>query len=356
MVFDALSASELEKVTCPSSKNGEGTLDRVFLSLEATLKFGCIEDAFEADLGVFDLLPLEIIQRLLAQFDLRSFVNFQYLNRKSRVVAESVPEYKIIAQYAANTLRAIITVGLGQRITCEMLYDKLCTEKCETCGDFGGYLYLLTCQRVCYTCFVDQKKFLPLRRTHATRKFGLDRQTLNDLPQMRSVPGRYSTKESNISDRILLIDHEAAHAAGIALYGSSTIMDVYIAAVLARKQREYAKRAIKRCGARPPETEDPRDGHRENPLRFMAVVRAPVFIRVSQKVEWGFHCCGCTDLHDGLYLYKGQEVENKHFINSKRLFTVSSFHEHVRKCGKITPYYKYFHLSSIHKLSKGERL
>lgn len=104
---------------------------------------------------------------------------------------------------------------------------------------------------------------------------GLDRQTLKTLPRMRSMPGTYSAQRFFVSEKILLIDREAAHQAGIDLYGSSVAMESYTALVLTRKQREYTKRAVKDRRARRPEPEDPHDSHEENPLRFMAIFRTP---------------------------------------------------------------------------------
>ena len=322
MASEAFSASQLAEIIIPGRKNGQSTLDCIFPPLEDTPRPSHVQRTFQADLGTLDILPLEVLQQVLAQLDLRSFMNFQYLNHMSGAVAESVPEYKAVVKNATNALRGIISVGLGEWITCEMLFDELCTEKCVQCGDFGGFLYLLTCERVCYRCFANEKKYLPLRRSHAVRKFGINRQTLKTLPRMRSIPGSYSTKRFHVSEKILLIDREATHQAGVDLYGSSAAMEAYTALVLTRKQREYIKRAGKDWRVRRPETEDPRDAHEENPLRFMAVVRAPWLKRASQEIEWGFHCCGCAT---------GGEW---HLPVNQRLFTVSSFNEHVRECRK----------------------
>jgi hypothetical protein len=55
-------------------------------------------------------------------------------------------------------------------------------------GDFGGYLYLITCRRVCFLCFTEKPDYLPLLRADAIRKFGLHNEHTVRLPAMKTVP------------------------------------------------------------------------------------------------------------------------------------------------------------------------
>ena len=217
-------------------------------------------------------------------------------------LVESLPQNKAIRKHAYNALRGIIYIEASRWITCEMLYEKLCTAECEECGDFGGYLYILTCKRVCILCLSEDKQYLPLRYRHAIRKFGLNRPILGTLPSMKSIPGTYSPNQKKVRAHIALVDSDCARRAGIMLHGSVSAMEQYVSGMAFR---------------------DPFDGKSGNPLRFMAIVRTPWLNKSSQEPEWGFHCTGCQESHYSCPL---------HF---RRKFTVGSFKEHLRECGNI---------------------
>ena len=70
----------------------------------------------------------------------------------------------------------------------------MCTAKCDTCGNMGQYLYLITCRRVCYFCFIQKEDYNVLLLTETMRKFGLKRQQVAELPALKCVPGYYSSR------------------------------------------------------------------------------------------------------------------------------------------------------------------
>ena len=256
----------------------------------------------KAHLGALDILPLELLREILPPLDLRTLTNFRHVNRRAMWLVESFPQYKAIRKHAYNALRGIIFIETSRWITCEMLYEKLCTAECEECGDFGGYLYILTCKRVCFLCLSEDKQYLPLRYLHAIRKFGINRPILRTLPSMKGKPGTYSPNERKVRARLTLVDADCARRAGIMLHGSVSAMEQYVSGMAFR---------------------DPFDGKSGNPLRFMAIVRTPWLNKSSQEPEWGFHCTGCQESHYSCPL---------HF---RRKFTVGSFKEHLRECGNI---------------------
>ena len=233
----------------------------------------------------------------LPQLDLRTLTDFRHINRRAVWLVESIPQYKAIRKHAHNALHGIICIETGRWITCEMLYEKLCTAECEQCGDFGGYLYILTCNRICFLCLSEDKRYLPLRYLHATRKFGLNRLILRSLPTMKSVPGIYSSNKKKVRKQLTLVDSDCARRAGIAVHGCLSVMKKYVSSMAPR---------------------GPFDGESGNPLRFMAIVRTPWLNRSSQELEWGIHCTRCES---------SDESRPLHFW---RKFTEESFKEHLR--------------------------
>jgi hypothetical protein len=238
-------------------------------------------------------------------------------------------QYRAIATHAPVALCGILSIGIGQWISCQDLHDKLCTAECDSCGDFWGYLYLITCRRVCFLCFTEATDYLPLRQVDAIRKFGLSREHLANLPAMKTVSGCYSPRSIKVRKGLTLIDHSAARDAGLAVHGSASAMEEFTSNIALEKLKKYEIRhsqLIARTGrsiTRRPRTEDEFDGHTSNPLRFVAIVRAPYLDRRLRSPEWGFHCVGCK-----LHHYDPP-------LHWRRRFTDESYKRHITECGQV---------------------
>jgi hypothetical protein len=107
----------------------------------------------EVGLSALDALPLELLQAMLLKLDIRTLADFRVVNRRAREVMNSIPEYDAVIKHIPNVFRGILTIDGGRWITCESLYDEFCTAECKQCGDFGYYIHILTCKRVCSLCF-----------------------------------------------------------------------------------------------------------------------------------------------------------------------------------------------------------
>ncbi|KAI5859492.1 hypothetical protein GGS23DRAFT_585652 [Durotheca rogersii] len=281
------------------------------------------------NLGLLDALPLELLHEILPQLDLRTLADVRRVNRRAIELVNSLPQYKAISTHARNALRGILSIETGRWITCRTLYEKLCTPGCEQCGDLGGYLYLLTCKRVCFLCISEDRLYLPLSRRRASWKFGLDSRILNTLPRMRVIHGTYSGRRKKFCGPSVLVDYESALHAGISLHGSLSAMQQYVAGIEAQKLQAYQVRvagvpqtgSVTRRVRRPP-TSDPIDSESENPFRFVAVAKVPWLNKSSREIEWGFHCRGCEESTGRPFHYR-------------RKFTAASFDDHVKQLGNI---------------------
>ncbi|OJZ80473.1 hypothetical protein ASPFODRAFT_106921, partial [Aspergillus luchuensis CBS 106.47] len=161
-------------------------------------------------LGTLEKLPLEVIHLALILLDMQSLTDFRRVSRRARQVADSVPQFRHILNHVPASIRASLIIETTRYFSCQELYQTLCTAECESCGDFGGYLYLLTCRRVCFLCFTEKADYLLLSRKDVVRKFGLGSAHIALLPRMRSVPGCYSPREIKCQRRETLFDHSAA--------------------------------------------------------------------------------------------------------------------------------------------------
>ena len=250
----------------------------------------------QTHLGALQVLPPELLLIGLSQLDL----HFRRVNRRALDIVDFYPPYKAINVHARTAIRGILAIGTGEWITPRDLYNSLCRAQCSECDDFAGYLYVLTCKRVCFLCFTKKPRYLPLRHGHAIRKYGITSGIIETLPRMSSVSGTYSPCSREVPERVSLVDSESVRQAGITLHGSLEAMKQYVA-----DQRHELK------------PEEIIDGQLGNPLRFVAVVRLPWFDQTRQELNWGFHCKGCEKLDDdGCF-------------HPRRKYTESSFKKHL---------------------------
>ena len=277
-------------------------------------------------LGTLETLPLEVLQMVLLRLDILSITDFRRVNRQARLVVDQIPQYKQIIVHAPASIRGCLNIGTGCLFSCQYLYKKLRTPECDSCGDFGGYLYLVTCRRVCFLCFTENADFLPLLRNDAIRKYGLRSQHIAKLPYFKSLPGCYSSRGIKCTRRLTLIDHSAAREAGIVLHGDIDTMTRYASEITTKRLETYQSRNSRytsRSKPRRPRSEDAFDGHCSNPMRFMASIRVPLINDCTATPQWGFHCIACKSHHYGRPLHW------------RRMFTKESFRDHIRERGEI---------------------
>lgn len=210
------------------------------------------------DLGRLSILPLELLTDAFLRLDILSLTAFRRVNIRAMQAVDSIPQYSTIYEQSPRVLRAVISV----EATCFSLitlYQSVCETRCTICGDFGGYLYLITCSRVCFICFTENKLFLPVNPKFASMATGRSREELKKLPHIRSVHGLYADRLRAYHQRLTLWDRE-------------TLRSVQLR----------------------PTADEKLDFFSEDPRRFMAIVSAPYFVPPSTIANWGLYCTGCS--------------------------------------------------------------
>lgn len=279
-------------------------------------------------LGTLGVLPPEVLHLILDQLDVSTIAMFRQANRQAVDAVSSLPSYEAITKFAPNILRSYKIIRSGHSITCAQIYDELCQPACQKCGDFGGYLYLLTCVRVCFLCVSEDTAFLPLRPRQVCRKYGLDRETVHTLPKMRTREGVYSPDEKKLEGNMMLLDHDAACEAGVDMFGSTASMEEQVSGSALQRWRDYEERLrrasvsfnVRGIIGRP--VVEPFDGQSANPLRFACVTRVPWIDKGIRDVEWGVHCRGCRDSRD----------RSSH---CRQKYTLASFRKHLDQYGMV---------------------
>jgi hypothetical protein len=186
---------------------------------------------------------------------------------------DALPNYKLIAKHAPNTIRGVLAIGAGRRTTCEDMCEALYREECEVLGYdlFAGYLYLPTCTKVCFECFTDFAPYQLLGYLQVQRQFVLNKETVDGLPHTKYIPGTYSV-ERVWQDKCIRIDFTTACNAKIVQHGSfDSMLDA---------KRESGTDIYDSSGL-------PLDW-KSNSDCFAAILQVPWVNKALQEIDWGF--------------------------------------------------------------------
>ncbi|KAM0307472.1 hypothetical protein ACHAPM_000191 [Fusarium culmorum] len=149
---------------------------------------------YASSLGQLDLLPAEL---LLSVLDLLDFQSLSCLSRVSilgKDVIESLPVYSEMVQHAPETLAALGQTHLLGHHRATLLHSTLRQSKCVSCFAFGGFLFLPTCERVCFECLYENQSLRMTSPAMAKQCFGLTDDDLGRVPIMHSVPGTFGLR------------------------------------------------------------------------------------------------------------------------------------------------------------------
>ena len=150
--------------------------------------------ANSCSLGVFDKLPIEIIHQIFYDHTaISTLTRCRAVNRGLRMVIDNIPQYKAIVTHAPSSLRAILCLWAARLTSLPEMYETLCSKDCSTCGNFGAYLWVPHCKRVCYNCFTTDNNYLPIKWTHAQQKYLVKPDQLHEYgaATIKSIPGAY---------------------------------------------------------------------------------------------------------------------------------------------------------------------
>jgi hypothetical protein len=141
--------------------------------------------------GSLDSLPLELLHSICASLDFQSLSRLSRTSLRGKAIVESLPAYRDLMKYAPYTLNALGKTGLISVHSPTMLHAALHSENCVSCGEYGAFLFLPTCERVCYECLQRNASFWVVSTRQARKYFNLTERQLKSEPYMRNIPGYY---------------------------------------------------------------------------------------------------------------------------------------------------------------------
>ena len=143
-------------------------------------------------LGELEVMPDEIILKIIGHLDFQSLSRFSRVSlRAKEMVEDDCPAYYDMMEYAPEALTALGRTGLLKYHPAPLLRQTLYSSECAYCFEFGGYLLLLTCERVCMYCLWTKPSLWATTADLAQECFNLTEDQLQRIPSLYSIPGEY---------------------------------------------------------------------------------------------------------------------------------------------------------------------
>jgi hypothetical protein len=270
--------------------------EHVSIRLSITTPFGRTSNT---GLGSLDRLPLELLHDVLLHLDMHSLFNFRQIHLRSRLTVDSLKQYRMVVSHGLNLLCALLRTRLAIGVSLFEFYYALCTKACTLCGEFGGFISLLTWNRCCFTCLQEAPETQVQPLAAVRKQFHLTKAELDQLRSFKTLPGIYSMNESLYKSRI-------------------TVVSVHQAILVSGQQPHALAQA------------QPASSGRNQKFNFMGSCALPYYDRRTGRVEHGMSCAGCQ-----LALQKdiiGSRGENWAFEARDKVYAQDGFLEHFRWC------------------------
>ncbi|KAH7227614.1 hypothetical protein BKA60DRAFT_123933 [Fusarium oxysporum] len=250
-------------------------------------------------LGSLDRLPLELLRDTLFRLDVHSLFKFRQTNLRSRQTVDSLKQYQMIVSHGMNLLCALLRTRLAVDISLLDFYNALCLKSCSLCGEFGGFISLLTWKRCCFKCLKEAPETQVHTLSTVRKQFRLTKAELGQLRSIKTLPGIYSMEELVHKSRI-------------------AIVSLHQATLISRWQLQ-AMRQIHSASS---------ERHRK--FNFMGSCALPYYDKVSGNVEHGMSCAGCQLAFEKDII--GAKGEKWAFEARDKVYARDGFLEHFRWC------------------------
>lgn len=177
-------------------------------------------------------------------------------------MVDSLNQYQRVVSHGLNLFCALLRTRLAIDISLLDFNNALCIKACTLCGEFGGFIFLLTWKRCCFKCLQESPE-TQLRTLASVRKrLQMTKVELDQLRSFKSLPGIYSMNESVQNSRI-------------------TIVSLHKATLVCRRQPHALAQA------------QPASFDRNQKFNFMGSCALPYYDKLTCRIERGISCAGC---------------------------------------------------------------
>lgn len=191
-----------------------------------------------------------------------SLFKFRQINLRSRQLVDSLDQYQRVVLHGLNLFCALLRTRPATDITLLDFYTALCTKTCTLCGEFGGFISILSWTRCCFECLQVSPETQVRTLASVRKQLHMTKAELGQLRCLKSLPGTYSMNESVQSSRITIVSlYQATSACGRQLH--------------------------------PPPQVQPGSSDRDQKFNFMGSCALPHYDKQTGSVEHGLSCAGC---------------------------------------------------------------
>ncbi|KAI1738568.1 hypothetical protein F4680DRAFT_425483 [Xylaria scruposa] len=207
----------ISRIICRSELDLHGMIRKIPPATPSCIR----RESPRSSLGSLDRLPAEILLLTLELLDFQSLSRISRVSLRGKAVVENLPAYREMMQHAPQTLAALGQTRLLSYHSSSLLRQTLRSAKCVSCFEFGGFLFLPTCERVCFQCLHENRALWMMRWAEAKRCFRLTDKQLKTIPTLYSIPGTYCVR-FRISRRRMsrLVSVKQAKQLAIRIHGS----------------------------------------------------------------------------------------------------------------------------------------
>ncbi|KAI5865425.1 hypothetical protein GGS23DRAFT_426333 [Durotheca rogersii] len=189
MSSDRVFSEELiDKLTCTLELNLGGMIRNLPLPQTSPIH----RHATNSSLGRIDTLPPELLLFILNLLDFQSLSRLSRASFRAKAIVEALPAYQELLEHAPDVLVALGRTRILRYHSAALLRQTLRTNRCESCFDFGAFLFLPTCERVCFQCLHENHALRVTTLNLAKKCFHLTNSHLKKIPVLHSIPGTYS--------------------------------------------------------------------------------------------------------------------------------------------------------------------
>ncbi|KAM3441122.1 hypothetical protein NHJ13734_002993 [Beauveria thailandica] len=134
-------------------------------------------------LGPVKKLPQELLSMVLELLDLQSLFRLSQTCIWARLLVLDFRPYRDILEHAPALLHRLAIAQLLPRYSAHQIARQLIrSDRCSCCFRLGVYVFLLTCERVCFSCFSEDDNFLVIEKSLAESIFQLSGDKLFAVP------------------------------------------------------------------------------------------------------------------------------------------------------------------------------
>ncbi|RMJ07871.1 hypothetical protein CDV36_012528 [Fusarium kuroshium] len=306
-------------------------------------------------LGMLDTVPSEILLSILEYLDFQSLCRLTLVCLRGKLAVESMRAYREMRLYAGNVLAALGKTRLIKYHSAALLRQTLHSSRCVSCFDFGGFLFLPTCERVCFECLYHNQGLHMMTPNTAKKCFDLTDRQLKSIPTLFSIPGTYNVRNLISRKRVFrLVCVKQAKQLALQVHGSPESVAKIIPKAPPRgietneaETKEYwMLRGFHEAPLEPPGCDlsllPPKEEAPDDEFGGMAAIRMPYLS--NKSLDHGRLCRGCQlllHLHDNGKLPlrvlrslvpEGLDVHAPLFAQMTRLRSGDVFAKHLTKC------------------------